>query len=106
MFNLYKTGASIFNAIYTFILQFLGGMNPDNMYAVYKKYGFWAWDMNAFFLFLPAMLWIPVGLFFSYKNLGKKLTNFNQEYMNIDILLSSRPNQSNEIIKFIYVTLF
>ena len=79
--------------IYTFILQRLGGMNLDNMYTVYKKYGFWAWDMNAFFLLLPALLWLPVGLFLSYKNIGTKLTNFTQDYMNNDILLSSRAYQ-------------
>ena len=73
-------------------------MNLDNMYAVYKKYGFWAWDMNALFLSLPAMLWIPVGLFFSYKNLGTKLTNLNLEYMKIDILLSSRTHRSDKMI--------
>ena len=48
--------------------------------------------MNAFFFIIPNMFWCPVVLYFSYKDLGKRLTNFIQEYMSLEILLSSKVN--------------
>ena len=58
------------------------------MFEIYKKYGFWTWDMNAFFLMIPSIMWIPVALFFSYRDLGMKLAKFSRDYMDLDALLS------------------
>ena len=60
------------------------------MFKLYKKYGFWKWDMKAFFIMIPSTVWIPVVLYFSHKDLGKRLTKFTKEYMSIDILSSGR----------------
>ena len=83
-----KTGVCIIGTIFTFTILLLCGVNFDNMYKIFKKYGFWKWDMNAFFIMLPSATWIPVVLYFSSRDLGEKLTKFTQEYMHIDILSS------------------
>ena len=87
-FNSPKIGALVSTVIYIFTTLLLNGVNFENMFGIYKKYGFWTWDMNAFFLIIPSAMWIPVAFFFSFKNLGVKLTKFSRQYMDIDAELS------------------
>ena len=89
MFIFTILSAAIFSTIIFLNITFiLNDVNYENMFEIYKKYGFWTWDMNAFFLMIPSIMWIPVALFFSYRDLGMKLAKFSRDYMDLDALLS------------------
>ena len=83
MVELSISGTGILSVILSFTIYHVHGVNFGNMYEIYRKYGFWTWDMNAFLIMIPIAQWTPVAFFFSYKGQGKQLAKFTQEYQLI-----------------------
>ena len=98
----FQIGSGAVGTILIFTIVNLNGVNFENMYEIYKKYGFWKWDMNALFIMMPAGIWIPVALYFSSRDLGEKLTKLVRTFMQIDIPLSGKVicNLESKAIQF------